>query len=313
MVSMVEDPFAVLELAAESASIPELCDAVAAVDAAEKTQQESETFSTPIPCPNGSLFVFDLETVPDESRFPRPERVERVVKPDAKIDLNTLSETSVANIKSKLPLLSEAQLLKLADIEAASKKPRSGVRDAISEQIAIDNMDPNEAALAEWKKLSFNVFCCRIVALGIKSAKHEVTMIAKTEEEERKLINTLWMHIEKFRLRCGYNITAFDDAVLIYRSMILGIDATQKLSRSKFGNKQSIDLMTVMFPAGPAQRLKEVCKMLGIVPLAGYEMSGDKVFDLVEAGDWDGIANYVHSDALIEYELYERLSDYVLF
>jgi hypothetical protein len=53
--------------------------------------------------------------------------------------------------------------------------------------------------------------------------------------------------------------------------------------------------------------------MLGIVPPAGYEMSGDKVFDLVEAGDWNGIAEYVASDAVIEFELYRRLSDYVLF
>jgi hypothetical protein len=42
-------------------------------------------------------------------------------------------------------------------------------------------------------------------------------------------------------------------------------------------------------------------------------MSGDKVFDLVEAGDWAGIAAYVESDAVIEFELYRRLSDYVVF
>jgi len=266
-----------------------------------------------ITIPSGSLFVFDLETVPDESRFPRPVRVEKVKRPDAPVDLVKLVTQTVPNIKAKIPILSEAQLGKLADLENGMAKPRSGVLDAIQNQLAIDNADDFEIAMAEWKKLSFSPFCNRIVALGIEAKGHSVTMLAKTEDEERELIRVLWQHIQKFRTRCGYNITAFDDAVLIFRSMILGIDAPQKISRKKYSDKESVDLMTCMFPAGPAQKLKDVCRMLGIVPLAGYEMSGDKVFDLVEAGDWDGIATYVHSDAVIEFELYNRLSEYVNF
>ncbi len=71
--------------------------------------------------------------------------------------------------------------------------------------------------------------------------------------------------------------------------------------------------MTTLFPASPAQKLKEVCRKLGIVPPVGYEMSGDKVFDLVEAGQWDDVAAYVSSDADIEFELYSRWSDYTVF
>jgi iron-sulfur cluster assembly accessory protein len=40
---------------------------------------------------------------------------------------------------------------------------------------------------------------------------------------------------------------------------------------------------------GQSQKLKDVCRMLGIVPLSGYEMSGDKVFDLVEAAEPDDL------------------------
>jgi predicted PolB exonuclease-like 3'-5' exonuclease len=187
------------------------------------------------------------------------------------------------------------------------------VLDAIANQIALDNVDDFEAAMAEWKKLSFNPFGCRIVALGIRSAKHHVTMLAKNDDEERELLRVLWKHINQFKTRCGYNITGFDDAVLVMRSMLLGVEASQKISRKKFGDRASIDLMTVLFPSGQAQKLKEVCRMLGIVPPVGYEMSGDKVFDLTESGDWNGIAAYVESDAVIEFELYQRLSDYVLF
>lgn len=262
--------------------------------------------------PAGSLFVFDLETVPDETRFPRPVKQEASEKPDAAIDLVKLAEGTVQKISGVLGLLSGKQLAALADIETGGKN-RSGVIKAITDQQQA-NGGNFEAEFAEWKKLSFNPFGLRIVALGIEAARgHSVTMVAKSIDEERDLLNCLWTHIAKFGQRCGYNITAFDDAALIFRSMILGIDASQKLNRKKFGDKASIDLMTALFPAGNPQKLKEVCRMLGIVPLAGYEMSGDKVFDLVEAGDWDGIANYVHSDAVIEFELYNRLADYVLF
>lgn len=263
--------------------------------------------------PSGSVFVFDLETIPDESRFPRPVRVEREKRPDATCDLEKIVTLTVPQVKAWIPKLSEAQLQKLTELENATKKPRGGVLDSIQDQLAADNVDNFELEMSEWKKLSFNPFGCRIVALGIKSSKHTVTMLAKNDDEERALLNVLWNHIQRFQVRCGYNITGFDDAVLIYRSMILGIDATQRISRKKFGDRQSIDLMTVMFPTSSAQKLKEVCRMLGIVPPAGYEMSGDKVFDLVESGDWEGIANYVSSDAVIEFELYSRLADYLVF
>lgn len=296
------DPFAMLEAIAED---PIVFDESIATLQPQEQQPEST--------PSGGVFVFDLETIPDESRFPRPVRVEKVKRPPAAIDLVELVTKTVPNIKAKIPTLSEEQLNKLTDLENGMAKPRSGVTDAISQQLAIDNADDHEAAMMEWRRLSFNPFGCRIVALGIRSAKHHVTMIAKNNDEERQLLHTLWSHIAKFKTRCGYNITAFDDAVLVMRSMLLLVDASERITRKKFGDRGSIDLMTSLFPSGPAQKLKEVCRMLGIVPPVGYDMSGDKVFDLVEADDWAGIAAYVESDAVIEFELYRRLSDYVVF
>lgn len=305
--SLVDDPFAALDAAKVEEQTADFAEALSEII----EPLESEKQSTDVP--GGGVFVFDLETVPDESRFPRPPKVEKVKRPDAAIDLEKLAGQTIPYIKSKIPLMSEAQLLKLADMEEASDKPRSGVRDAISQQLAIDNADDREAAMMEWRKLSFNPFGCRIVALGIRSAKHHLTMLAKNDDEERDLLRVLWSHLAKFKTRCGYNITNFDDAVLVMRSMLLGVDASEKISRKKFGDRASIDLMTCLFPAGPAQKLKEVCRMIGIVPPVGYEMSGDKVFDLAEAGDWAGIAAYVESDAVIEFELYRRLSDYIVF
>lgn len=295
----------------------------------------------------GSIFVYDLETVPDESRFPRPVRVEKVKRPDLPgISLAKLVTLTVPAIKAQIPKLSEEQLTSLHESESNSKKPRVGVLDAIDKQIAADNADDHEIAMMEWRKLSFSPLCCKVVALSIEARGHSVTMIAKNEAEERELIIVLWEHVANYETRCGYNITAFDDAVLIFRSMLLGIDAPKKISRKKFNSRECLDLMTAMFPSssfgggkkkkskddedesdeddffaepaiktidGQSRKLKDVCFMLGIVPLAGYEMSGDQVFDLVESGDWDGIAKYVHSDAVIEFELYRRLNEYMVF
>lgn len=297
--SKTDDPFAVLIEPAE-----------AEIDA-EPEQEQVKAVSVPA---SGSVFVFDLETVPDETRFPRPEKVEKVGRPDCpKFDCAKTIGLTVAQIEAQIPQLSEQQLQQLLTAEGQREKPRVGVQKAIQTQLAMDNADDHEAAMMEWRKLSFNPFGCRIVALGIRSAKHQVTMLAKDLDEERELLRVLWSHIAKFKTRCGYNITNFDDAVLVMRSMLLGVDASERISRKKFGDRASIDLMACLFPAGPAQKLKEVCKMLGIVPPVGYEMSGDKVFDLVEAGDWPGIAAYVESDAVIEFELYRRLSDYLIF
>lgn len=305
--SFVDDPFAALDAAKVEEQTADFAEALTEII----EPVEAEKQSTDVP--GGGVFVFDLETVPDESRFPRPVRVEKVKRGPAAVELSKLVTQTVPAIKAKIPTLSEEQLNQLTDLENGLAKPRSGVLDAISQQLAIDNADDHEAAMMEWRKLSFNPFGCRIVALGIRSAKHHLTMLAKNDDEERDLLRVLWSHIAKFKTRCGYNITNFDDAVLVMRSMLLGVDASERISRKKYGDRASIDLMTCLFPAGPAQKLKEVCKMIGIVPPVGYEMSGDKVFDLAEAGDWAGIAAYVESDAVIEFELYRRLSDYIVF
>lgn len=319
--SLVEDPFAVLDAARVEEQMDEFAEALSEiidpVEPAEKPSLdavlEAKTDSIPASIPAGGVFVFDLETIPDESRFPRPVRTEKVKRPNFPIELEKLVTQTVPAITAKIPVLSEEQLPKLLELEEGMKKPRSGVLDAIAKQIAMDNADDFEANMAEWKKLSFNPFGCRIVALGIRSSKHHLTMLAKNDEEERDLLRVLWSHIQKFQTRCGYNITGFDDAVLVMRSMLLCVDTTQRISRKKFGDRASIDLMTILFPSGPAQKLKEICKMLGIVPPAGYEMSGDKVFDLVEAGNWNDVAAYVESDAVIEFDLYQKLSHYLNF
>ena len=285
--------------------------------AADVEEIESQADDEPVDPPaepqrRGRWFVYDLETIPDETRFPKPERPDKPVREPVTVDLDELQGQTVPGITRRLSALSEDQLRHLLQMEQDAKKPRSGVVTAIEKELQIFDVETQwRQDVEQWRKLSFDPFRLRVVALGIETSSGErTTMIAETIDEERDLLQTFWDHAAIYDQRVGYNINAFDDVVIVARSMILGVDASRLLEIGKFSRGQSIDLMRMIFPDRP-MKLKELCQCLGIVPDAGYEMSGDKVLDLVEAGDWDGVAAYVASDAKIEAELFRLASDYI--
>jgi hypothetical protein len=282
-------------------------------DVAEIESQADEPVNAPATAQRrGRWFVFDLETIPDETRFPKPERPDKPVRESGTVDLDELQGQTVAGVTRRLSALSEDQLRHLLQMEQDAKKPRSGVVAAVEKELQIFDTETQwQQDVEQWRRLSFDPFRLRVVALGIETSSGErTTMIAKTIDEERDLLQAFWDHAAIYDQRVGYNINAFDDLVIVARSMILGVDASRLLEIGKFSRGQSIDLMRMIFPDRP-MKLKELCQCLGIVPDAGYEMSGDKVLDLVEAGDWDGVAAYVASDAKIEAELFRLASDYI--
>ena len=90
-----DDPFAELDL--DGASVDDIAEEIAQISEIDKNVK-------PV---GGSVFVFDLETVPDESRFPRPEMVEKVRRPDRDdISIVKLAGLTVPSIKAIIPTLS---------------------------------------------------------------------------------------------------------------------------------------------------------------------------------------------------------------
>jgi hypothetical protein len=258
-----------------------------------------------------SWFVFDLETVPDETRSPKPEVRQPAPRPPVACDLADLLTKPITHIRPMLARLAEPQLQELAAIETAGKN-RSTLLNAIADEVQLLT-GCDMSAVEEWKKLSFNPFGCRVVAVGVAQKNAVFAEVARNIDEERVLLRKLWGFINTCPTRVGYNINAFDDAVIIARSIMLGLEEpATPLDRRRFGNRQAIDLMTALFPAGQPMKLKELCRLLQIVPPAGYEMSGDKVLQYVEAGDYETVLNYVHSDAIIERELFSKLRGYVV-
>lgn len=256
--------------------------------------------------PTGGTLVFDFETVPDESRFPRPVAVVHEFATD--VDLSDLVKGAVPEITKRIADgLAPSQLEELATLEQSAKKPRKGVMDAIHSAL-----NANDSELESWKKAcSVNPFKARICAFGWAVGCGEPqSMTARTDDEERAILVKFWELVHSCGKRCGYNIFGFDDMLAIVRSALLGVEPSCRLDRRRYGNREAIDLMLVLFPSGSAMPCKDVCNALGITPPA-REMDGSKVFDLYEAEDMESIANYVESDVAIERELLNRFVDYL--
>lgn len=259
------------------------------------------------PPPSNAVMVFDFETVPDETRFPRPKFDPNATSvPGLGVDGFFGVCKTVADVSKYLERnqLSVEQYDALISAEKRSEKPRKGVFDALE-----DCKKTSLGAFDDWKKsCSVDPFKARIVAFGYALGSAQIeTMTATNDDEERLIVAKFYELVANGRRRAGYNITNFDDLLVAVRGMILGVEPTVKLSRKKYGNNQSLDLMTLLFPNSSAEKLKDVCAALGINVPAGLEMDGSKVFDLYHAGEMQKIADYVASDVTVERELMWKL------
>lgn len=277
------------------------------VSTAELTSESIREDTCPKPTPlqddcRGRIFVYDLETVPDESAHPRPDP--KSVEPrslNAEAVLKT-ADTVKAEIRIGITPEQAEQLLQME----RNGKARKGV---ISElQKAVEESDRE---LAAWKMLATNPWACRIVALGLSwyGTGSVQSIVCTNEDEEREALLQFW-NAASVGTRCGYCIHRFDDRVIVARSMLLGVLPPVGISLKKY-DKRSIDLYQVLFDgAGDSAKLKDLVRRLGIEPPAG-DTNGSHVLDMVDAGQWDVLNDYVCSDVTVEMELLQRLQKVV--
>ena len=248
------------------------------------------------------FLTFDFETVPDESRFPRPEEVE--IDEIAR-DFSVIVSGGASDVQDVIPALSDSQLIELREAEAGIKKPRKSVLDAIAKE-----QKARVEVFSKWcKSCSTSPLKARICAFGFAVGDNEPHAIISTnDDEERELLRAFWQLLNHCEIRCGYNIHAFDDPLAMFRSVIHKVESARPLSRKKFNNREAIDLQQRLFPSGlnSAESCKTVAKALGIHVPAGLDMDGSQVFPLFEAGMYDEIAEYVKSDVVVEREIYRR-------
>lgn len=268
---------------------------------------------------NGDCLYFDLETAPDWSRAelfdlpPLPESqaetaYDDMMEPESFIS-SSLKECG-EYLSGKFP---PAQWLdEVAAAESARDKgPRDGMVKLIKDQREAKNAAEN-AKNARIKLLSVTPLYCRIVAIGVQAGCHTdppEAMLCPNVEDERKAIERFWAMVEKSGPLTGFNVHNFDVPVILTRSMLLGIAPPKVLNRNRYNSRDILDLMIEIYGSQPPKGfgLKQTCRLLGITPDA-EDVDGSCVNDLVEAGRWDEIAEYVRSDVRLVQRLHrERL------
>jgi hypothetical protein len=291
------DPLGALFDDSRLAAIEEAKDAMDALSNRKIKVGDMDVFVGAGPITGHGYLVYDFETVPDELAHPKPE----IEVSDEQPDLTWFATAKLTEIDKKLESVawSDAALDAIRASESAAPKPRKGLLESV------DKIKATRANLvAEWSKAcSTNPFRCKIVSFAWAEGEEDPrVMLAQNEAEEVALLHQWWKLAACRRKRVGYNILGYDEMVVAARSRKLKVEPTCKLNRSKFSNRQIVDLMNVIFPAYGAKPCKEVCDDMGIkIPVPGVD--GSQVYDLIQQGKWDEVAAYNVSDVLVEREL----------
>ena len=275
---------------------------------------------------------FDLETVPDHSRFasfnlpplpPIPAEDDIASLPRAeKVVAKTVSEVQKALAEITCPPGEWLDLLALA--EQASENPRAGVFEAITKA---RTKRQNVAALHEERRklLSTTPEFCRIVALGWAVGNGPAVAavvgqpagphsVGSQPTTEREILELFWTLAHAHSPLIGFNILHFDLPVIFVRSAILGIGASRMLDRKPWG-KDVVDVFALRFPTGGGsgdgrpRKLKSLAAIHGIDIPAGDETDGSCVERLL-AEDPVKLGAYVKSDVAITREYHRQLSGY---
>lgn len=290
--------------------------------------------------PQAGTLYFDLETIPDYSREslfdlpavpevatfapaiyseekdgPAPSELIRGTEEDFK--------TAIAKAQGGGKMLPKIilQAALAAESKSEKPKPRKGVMAALGDMIkAIDNeaatieaakaanLAAIETAIAARRKtMAVTPEMNRIVALGWKwSNDRGEAMVLRPGEDhdtfERRALEKFWELVKRAKLVVGFNILHFDLPTAFIRSAMLGVEPSKMFDMKPWGT-DVCDIMKKRWPSGPAMKLKEFVKRLGFVVPAG-DMDGGQVEELVKAGKWEQVRDYVLSDVAITCEVH---------
>jgi|GEM_PF-1394792 len=249
-------------------------------------------------------WAYDLEAIPDESRFPRPAVKEILF--DESLDMEEVLKTESSLKKRLKDGVCPEQLLLLQEKEQSRERgPRKGVSEAL-----VKNMEEGDKAMREWHHLGTRPETARIVAMSVcafgEPNKPRV-WLAETEDEERQLVQDFFDLLYHKTTRVGYNIAGYDDRLIFWRAMRLGVTPDERLSLHRYGGRNSLDLMIKLFGGvANAVKLKTLLSWLDIHPPAG-DTDGSEVLEMVDSGNWGALQNYVASDAWSELQLLVRI------
>ncbi len=225
------------------------------------------------------LIYFDLETIPDTSRFKEP-----AARNDSGKDLEKIADSKISDLRSALPKLSMEELKILDELEETGQN-RSGAIGSIRAEVRKVLEEHGKWA----KRHATNPWKCRIVAHCFYDARSDTktTVIAKNEEEEKLLLKE-WYTVMRHRVRCSWGGARFDDPVILARSIVLGVDGFPIDMSPPWRNTQHLDLSQLMGDTS----LKAAAEAIG----EPYSVDGSDVWPLWKMKQYEAIADYVGED-----------------
>lgn len=264
---------------------------------------------------------FDLETVPDDSRLEwfglEPLPVHPEYKPSAACP--AASEIIGKTVPELTALLADLQPCDgwLGVLEAVERdgKCRKGVLDLIAD-VRRGRRQIDEAAALRCKMMSTCPEMCRIVSAAWAVGDGDVTCLNVGPQPnggdmpERVLVEHLWQLMKSAGKLVGFGCAGFDLPVIYMRSVVLGVESQRAIDRKPWGPDVE-DLMLARYGSiAPKDRgLKFIAKALGI-EVPGGDDDGGKVYEMVQAGEWERLRTYNASDVEITRELHRKFKGF---
>lgn len=262
---------------------------------------------------------FDLETIPDYSRLhlfgleelpPIPEESTGQM-PDIETTISGTVDSVKAVLKKIVGVPPSAWLDQLSDAELLTKKPRSGVFDAINDA---RNIRKSVEALHDERRklLSTTPEYCSICAMGWVEGNGTVcSLVVGDDTNEVHILQHFWRLAARTKPAIAFNGLGFDLPVIFVRSAILGVPATRRFDLKPWGN-DVVDPYAIRFPRGAGQgrpgRLKALAAVHGIEVPAG-DCDGSQVEALWKS-DPAKVGEYVRSDVEVLRAYHQALAGY---
>jgi predicted PolB exonuclease-like 3'-5' exonuclease len=262
--------------------------------------------------PTGQPLFFDIETIPNyeaiesfglEPLPPIPEPTAENLCPILyPLDKRTVKE--VEGILETDGVVFPGPLLDRYDAEETVGKNRDGVLKAIAKaRLAIESVQQMHADRC--KLLSVSKEYCQIASIATASGRDPVTVrVLGQGYTETELLEHFWAEVADGCLIVGFNHIHFDLPVVFWRSAMLGIEPTRRISLSKYdSNRDCLDLFLKLCPSGKGN-MKGIAKLCGVKVPAG-DVDGSKVAELFKT-DPLAVGFYNGSDVDVTRGIYNR-------
>ena len=232
--------------------------------------------------------VLDIETIPDEVRFPAPMACEFVIEPDeVKIPGNiSKQETIDAWHKEKKPLL-----VKKAQEKAEEK--------ALAEYTK---------AYDDWKWNAVKSVKNQMICIGVSINRSEPEIFFGLDEAELTHRFYSWYASKVNELRkirwVGYNVRNFDIPIIANRFLkYISPNAMRVVpyQTKPWENDRVYDIMTEFPHSENRIKLDHVASFLGISGKG--DVDGSMVYDLYKDGKYDAIQEYQKDDIILTNEV----------